>query len=130
MRKLILSAAAMVAVMTAAGCGNDLMGVSEEVVGTYQLQSVNGSLPYIATTPAPPTTYTGGELELDGNGNFDRTYRTAAGETHVVGTWERIGSAIRLHVTEGNRVIWAEFREDDGAIIVHDENEADWRYER
>lgn len=132
MRKTFLLATIAFTAATALACEDDLTGVSGEVVGTYQLESVNGSLPYVATTPAPPTTYIGGELDLTSDGNFDRTYNVATtggvSELHVTGTWERIGSAIRLESSDG--VVWAEFREDDRAIIVHDKNEADWRYER
>jgi hypothetical protein len=134
MRKFVLPVMAAVAVLTGA-CGEDLTGVSSELVGTYQLVSVNGQpLPYIIPGPGTPVSHTGGELELDGEGNFDRTFQTPVsgggpGEAHVLGTWERVGSAVQLTRQDGTR-LWAEYREDDDAIIIHDEDDTAWRYER
>jgi hypothetical protein len=129
-RFLLLSVATAATMLAVAACG-DLTGVSDELVGTYQLRTIGGQpVPVVGV----PVTYSGGELELDGDGMFDRTYQTSVSgglpsEIHIFGTWERIGSAIRFETNDGGTRYYGEFKEPD-IIVIHDEDGNNWEYER
>jgi hypothetical protein len=138
MRRLLLSVAITVTALTATACGDDLTGVSGELVGTYQLQSVDGlPLPYMITGPSGAIAHVDGELELNDDGTYVRTFETSTSgglptTTQLTGTWERVGSAVRLErSSDGNvDVDWTEYREDNDAIIVHDDDGRSWEYQR
>jgi hypothetical protein len=137
MRKVFLSAATAATMVAVAACG-DLAGVSGELVSTYQLQSVDGlPLPYVITGPSGAIAHVDGELELNDDGTYVRTFETSTSgglptTTQLTGIWERVGSAVRLERgSDGNvDVDWAEYREDNDAIIVRDDDGRSWEYQR
>lgn len=133
MRPFLLSIAIAATTLAVAACG-DLTGVSDELVDTYQLRTIDGqALPVTFVGTSGSTTYFAGQLELDGDGTFDRSYQTSLtgppNPIHILGTWERIGSAVRLErAQEGGRV-YGKYTSPN-TIVVHDEDGTSWEYQR
>ena len=132
MRRFLLSVATAATTLAVAACG-DLTGVSDELVGTYQLRTIDGqALPVTFVSTSGSITYFAGELVLDGDGMFDRSYQTSISgppNIHVFGTWERIGSAIRFERAQGGGRLYAKYTSPD-TIVVHDEDGNNWEYRR
>lgn len=77
-----------------AACGGDSSGPSNRVDGTWQLQSINGSLPYSETNGATTTTVTGSVLTIAANGTYNEivAYRETSGTTTTTATFTELGT--------------------------------------
>jgi hypothetical protein len=89
---------------------SDITGVRGDVVGTYELQTINGEfLPVTINDPDfGAVTFVYGEIELDNDGRFVDTYQyrfsgSSFVETdQIFGTWTRSGNTIEFETDDGD----------------------------
>ena len=106
MRKLFV----MAALALAAACGDSTSAAS--VSGTYNLQTVNGSvLPYVFQASNPKIEIISEQMVLNSNGTFtitdvERTTPTGGSPSNATfsetGTWSLSGNTITVHFTSDN----------------------------
>jgi hypothetical protein len=131
MRRFFLTVATVASVLTVTSC-SDATGIRGDVVGSYELQSINGQ--FLPATFGD-VTYTIGELELDSDGTFVDTYQYQVfGEGFVeteqtFGTWERDGSRIRFESDNGN-VYFMERTSSNRLTYVDSDDGSRWVYTR
>jgi hypothetical protein len=131
MRRFLLTMATAASVLAVTSC-SDIAGVNGNLVGRYDLQSINGQ--FLPATFGN-TTYTVGELELDSNGTFvDRYQFRSSGSIFVdeeltLGTWQRDGNRIRFESETGS-VYFMERTSNDRLLYVDDDDGSRWVYER
>lgn len=103
MRKLICLLAML------AACSGDSTGPSNRVDGTWDLQAINGTLPYVIVSGTTTTSYTGSVLVIATNGTYNEilNYRQTSGSITTngtiteLGTWTATNGAITF-VVAGN----------------------------
>jgi hypothetical protein len=96
--------------MLAVTACSDITGVRGDVVGTYELQTVNGRfLPATFDDPQFGTvTVEGGAVELDNNGSFIDIFQyrlpgsSLIRSTETSGTWTRVGNEIEFQTDAGD----------------------------
>ena len=124
MRRFLLTTAAVAGTLVSAACG-DSTGLSSNVAGSYELQTINGrSLPVSAGSDVIESA----EIELDADGDFVEIVRYDFGSPDVfTGTWERNGDEIIFDYNDGNTFI---AQRTSSSRFVLDVNGDEWAYRR
>jgi hypothetical protein len=107
MRRFLLTVATAASVLAVTSC-SDITGIGGDVVGTYELQTVNGQfLPATFDDPQFGTvTVEGGVVELNNNGTFVDIFQYrlpgSSQSTETSGTWTRVGNEIEFETDAGD----------------------------
>jgi lipocalin-like protein len=109
MRRFLRTVATAASVLAVTAC-SDITGVRGDVVGTYELQTINGQfLPVTFNDPQfGAVTFVYGEVELDSNGSFVDLYQYRRSGSSFVetdqtfGTWTRSGNTIEFQTDAGD----------------------------
>jgi hypothetical protein len=131
MRRFLLTVATAASALAVTSC-SDVTGVRGDVVGTYELQSINGQ--FLPAT-FDDVTYTIGELELGSDGRFVDTYQYRFSGSSFVeteqtfGTWERDGNRVRFEANDGS-VYFMERTSSNRLVYVDNDDGSRWVYDR
>jgi hypothetical protein len=103
--------AAVAAILSVAACGDSPTETSGSVVGTWHLQTINGTAPpfTLINTTDYRFEVLAGVLDIDSDGTYANTYTYRETENGIattysetdIGTWAQSGSTIILEDEEG-----------------------------
>lgn len=131
MRRFLLTVATAASVLAVTSC-SDVTGIGGDLIGRYELQSINGQ--FLPATFSD-VTYTVGELELDSDGTFIDTYQYQVsgdpfvGTERTFGTWERDGNRIRFEGDNGS-VYFMERTSNNRLVYDDNDDGSRWVYQR
>jgi hypothetical protein len=134
MRRFLLTMATAASALAVASC-SDLTGVRGDVVGRYELATIDGqALPQLVDDDQFGTvTVVYGEIELDSDGTFIDMYQYVAPggvrTQEFFGTWELEGNS-RIRFRADNGAEYFMDRTSGNRIAYMDDTGSRWVYDR
>jgi hypothetical protein len=134
MRRFLLTVATAASALAVVSC-SDLTGVRGDVVGRYELQTIDGQvIPQMVNDDQFGTvTVVYGEIELDSDGTFIDMYQYVAPggvrTQELFGTWELEGSS-RIRFEANNGSVYFMERMSGSRLAYEDNDGSRWVYDR